>query len=358
MMDRFCEELTTRDVNLKRPSGFLKQVLLLLFFLILKIQLISAQTFTEAYLDSVFNQILANPLANAETIDKMKKISLTHSNSILFKNYRAIGVYYGTINLLDSAHVYFNKAISYTVGNSVQQGIAIKNLAIVCRKRAKFAEAINLLTKAAIIFQRNKDQTNLASVYMEWAANYNELENSAFAIKYLLKGMSILKQMKTPNKKLLGIAKMSLADFYMQRNDFRYAKTLMEESLQDLKSSHDFNIQYMAKVAYGICLVNLGEYKAANIELNEAFKGSLLVKDSAAILTSLSYLGDLSVKTNKPTLANEFYLRAINIGKLTNSSNCIPVAADYFEYLNSVKNYKLVVHLSHELKQFIPICER
>ncbi|OYU95154.1 MAG: hypothetical protein CFE21_12670 [Bacteroidetes bacterium B1(2017)] len=298
--------------------------------------------------DSLFREIIKNPNANQKTIEALKHIPLSNPDSIQYKVNRIIGVYYGNLSEHDSALTYFLKAMPYTVPNSVRHANVLQNLAIIYRKQNKHVKAINTLRIALKIFQEQKDFLGIGYSCNELAANYNDLGNNDYSIKYLLNGIKGLEDEMPDNTGLLPILQINLADSYIQNNNLDLAEKLLLKLIPKLKIQGDFNNYHNGLEIYGVCLMELKKYQLSEKYLLEAVKGANEVNNTSVMVSALGNLGSLYSKINKNTFAQQSFNKAFQLAIENESNTTISVAAAYFFYLNKKRLSSKVIDLSHE----------
>lgn len=128
-------------------------------------------------------------------------------------SYRALGMYYRTQGKLDSALVYYEKALDLSLSGDKESSSEMEelaalyvNLAVLCVDMKRDKEVLNYLAKAVESIQFVNNEIFLAQVYLNIGSIYQREGNSAAAALYLKRGMELCEKLNMNDNYLRGIA--------------------------------------------------------------------------------------------------------------------------------------------------------
>ncbi|MCG9881064.1 MAG: tetratricopeptide repeat protein [Bacteroidia bacterium] len=295
-----------------------------------------------------------DPNKSAKKIEQLKEVPTSEIDTIRYKCFTGIGIYYGILNQRDSSYKYLYKALELTKENTKHWSATMRKIAILKRMEGKYNEALSILNEALVSPQIENDYYGIATIYSEMASNYNSMSNKIGATKYLMKAIESLEKMENPDKLQLTIQKHNLANAYLQNDNYDFAEKLFKETLQsfrELKSRHYIALNLLN---LGDCLLNNKKFDEASDIIKEALKELKAIGNSELVAMAYINLAALNKNTNKSNKEIEqAFENAIKEASKAASPRTIEILNHYLNHLIENKNYSKVVVLGNENKSHL-----
>jgi tetratricopeptide (TPR) repeat protein len=260
-------------------------------------------------------------------------------DTVYGNTYIAYAYYHNLKNNTDSSLYYYDRASAFINEYKYPKLYArmLRNKAGTYKKRGESEEALKILAKTEDIYRSINDETGLAIVYGEIAANYNLLLRSDEAIRYLLKSIDILE--KQNDKTYVLSVKSSLANAYLDTGNLEFAADLYREAIKGYKEQNIIKNCSIAQLNYGDCLIRQEKYSEAQKMLNEALHGLIKFNDQEIIGIVYSKMGLIKKAQGNFKDAEYYYSMAFEKTLANNSLKTIIIATEYIDILNSLKKY-------------------
>lgn len=249
--------------------------------------------------------------------------------------YNTCAIYHDYKGNRDSAFFYYKKAISKLAGYPLLQNYPIINLCTAYNENGEYNKALQLAAKGLEINKKNPNTVKEALLYHAMGISYFYRQEPQTAVTYFIKGIDILKE--EHNTQYLPLLNLSLANTYIQANNYEFACELYEDYLNANKNSTE-RIYYVAQVNYAECLIALNDYKKAkNVILSvlPAIEKMGEPQFTAVITAKLGYLEHI-LKNTPAAVAH--YKKAVAILLKTESHYATLLISDYINILNSIKD--------------------
>jgi predicted negative regulator of RcsB-dependent stress response len=295
--------------------------------------------------DSIYKKIFSNPNEVKRLLNDLKKFEKNTPDSILLRHAKIIGVYYGVTNSNDSAFKYLTIALKYTNDGTIQRASALKNVAIIQRKVGQYSAALFILKEAQLIADSIGNIDLQAAIYSEIAGCNNFLYNNIEAIKYLEKAINILSKDPKKHEWDLAVNKLNLAMTFIENKNYNFARKILEELLIVFNKLGDKPNYLQALMQYGICLIEQGELKEAEVRLNQVIMGQIDFNDETIISIAKQALAKIYINTNRLAKANKLYEEIYRNSFKNKLPETISLSIDYLKYLNHVALYKEVIEI-------------
>lgn len=150
--------------------------------------------------------------------------------------YSSLGTIYGEQEDYDNEEIFQNKAIAVQqeIGDFYGLGLSYNNLANVYLARKQYERAMRALHQARESFLKISELPNLALVYHNLGCNYIEWKKLDSARYYLLKGISLRKQIDDKEGYYVSLAEYGklLLNFGNKDSSFYYLKNAYENSVK------------------------------------------------------------------------------------------------------------------------------
>lgn len=299
------------------------------------------------------------------------RIELTFQNPDTTKietSLKIIKLLYSTKDY-DSALKYINGAEKLSENLKYKKGIAEITFykALIYNKENDYINASNQFTKAELLFTALKDTLalartknqlgvleiergnykrglkyahegidelekrelfdDLAIAYQSLAKAYQKTGATEKAIDYNLKSLEI--QERISNIEGIVTSNVSLAQLYLEQNDFKKTIQYYENALKHVKNNKE-KLKASILPDLGAAYIKNEDLKTASDYLAESIKLNRSVKNEKGILKSLNNLGELNILKKHYKTAELQLLEAGNMGRQNNNK------------LELLKNYKLM----------------
>lgn len=255
----------------------------------------------------------------------------------LLSSYRALGMYYRTKGVMDSALVYYEKALNLSLSRSGNTSSEMEemtslyaSIAMVCLDTGRSEEACSYLLKATESICNVKNEVFLAQAYSNIGAAFLKVGKLAEATLYIKRGIQLSAKLGMDDNYLRGVsyhikllqnagypdsipyyiveaedriphvratmAKVSyyqaLVEYWMGVKDYRRALEISGRILQlkDIQTS-----KFIMQELYDnmrVCYYHVGDYKAAYESLNRA----IALRDSTFYGEKSKELQELALK--------------------------------------------------------------
>ena len=303
--------------------------------------------------DSIYKKIFSNPNEVKRLLNDLKKFEKNTPDSILLRHAKIIGVYYGVTNSNDSAFKYLTIALKYTNDGTIQRASALKHVAIIQRKVGQYSAALFILKEAQLIADSIGNIDLLAEIYAEIAGCNNFLYNNIEAIKYLEKAINILSKDPKKHEWDLAVNKLNLAMTFIENKNYNFARKILEELLIVFNKLGDKPNYLQALMQYGICLIERGELKEAEVRLNQVIMGQIDFNDETIISIAKQALAKIYINTNRLAKANKLYEEIYRNSFKNKLPETISLSIDYLNYLNKVNRHVEVVNIENSCRPLL-----
>lgn len=303
--------------------------------------------------DSIYKKIFSNPNEVKRLLNDLKKFEKNTPDSILLRHAKIIGVYYGVTNSNDSAFKYLTIALKYTNDGTIQRASALKHVAIIQRKVGQYSAALFILKEAQLIADSIGNIDLQAAIYSEIAGCNNFLYNNIEAIKYLEKAINILSKDPKKHEWDLAVNKLNLAMTFIENKNYNFARKILEELLIVFNKLGDKPNYLQALMQYGICLIERGELKEAEVRLNQVIMGQIDFNDETIISIAKQALAKIYINTNRLAKANKLYEEIYRNSFKNKLPETISLSIDYLNYLNKVNRHVEVVNIENSCRPLL-----
>ena len=198
-----------------------------------------------------------------------------------------LGYYYYTIEKMDSAHFYLNKAKKYAIENKETSVLPeiLSNLSLVQGHKGEYLQAVKLMDSVAELYKQRKDYLNYGVSVNNSAAHYYDMGNYLEAMKGYRKALAIIDT--------------------IDREPYRKADILR-------------NI--------GKLNTRQGNLSEALDYFEQALTTYLAIDDYTYASSTYTDMGSVYSDLENQEKALEHYLKALEIGKLTKNESITNIA--------------------------------
>ena len=326
-------------------SPVLNLFLLLLTLLIVK-QTSAQQNELKNIQDQAFELIFKNQNKAIVLIDSLIKEHENNKTYVQGINLSHKGVYYAVQNQLDSAAVYFNKAIELTPKKHKFYPNLLNNLSIVYKKKGDFSKAIETLNEALIIANSQNNKDAKAKIYSELSSSYRGLNKYNLAIKYSLNSIDVIKSKDSIEAYPLNVEKQKLANLYRALDNNTFANQLYKEILPYFEKSFYTDAKISTYINYAASLINVNELSKAEVlllkskkELDNFYNEELFAFYKLTYALYYKKLGDFDKAENCFEIAlSSFKNHLDNYPKTLN---------EYLYFLKEQKKFNKIINFSN-----------
>lgn len=231
---------------------------------------------------------------------------------------RFAGICYNYKGLNNQALPYFQEALEYFMQTGEEEFLVEKanlygNMGMAYRSLSRYEVAVENLILAIRLFEKLKDEKNIANTYNHLGNIYRDWSNLGKAEEYYQQAFQLSE--KLANEALQASTLNNLAIIYREKKEFEkaiecYQKSiLIKEKLGNKRgvaaSCLGLGITYKTMENYPLAL----EYYQKTLELN------LQVGDKSGEGAALSNIGLLYIKLQKPELALSYLLQSDEIAQ-------------------------------------------
>jgi len=295
----------------------------------------------------VKKHINSNPDSTRAIIDEALRYK-NLNDTIKANLYNIYGIYYGTVGKVDSAIVYYKRALGLFKCYPKMMARPLMNIANSYRNKGEFNESFKYLDQALDLSKDYKLHAYEGTIYGNYASNYQYMQQYDKAVEYNLKSIAILKQEKEPGQLLS--SQQKLANTYLKMQNFEFAKDMYKECLTGFKQQKDNNNYSLTLVNYAECLNQLGQYSAALKALEEAISGLKKINNPQHLGIAYSKIGNIALKQHDYSKATSNYEKSFKVLCTSKSLHTTLIAAEYVELLNKIKNYSRALEVIETLK--------
>ncbi|KGO91130.1 tetratricopeptide repeat protein [Flavobacterium subsaxonicum] len=262
----------------------------------------------------------------------------TAHDTVIAKAYTTAGIYMDFNGQRKEALTSYNKALEHLQPYKLQQIYVYINKAIALEQLNDYQKMFTEANKAMTLSNKYGTPVTTALVYQTLATYYFRTDNMAKSSSYLLKGIAILE--KQNNRCYLPLLKLSLANTYIQTNNYQFAADLFKEYLDNNTNAKGSKQYTIAIVNYTECLIELNQLEKAFTLLENALPDVKLAGDKELEAVLYYRLANLENRRERIESSLTFYKRAyvlLGEGKSRFSTN---IFTDYLEVLNKAKKFK------------------
>ncbi|GGE26595.1 tetratricopeptide repeat protein [Psychroflexus planctonicus] len=271
--------------------------------------------------EEAFQLIFTNQDKAIVIIDSLIEANKNNLDFKQGKNFSNKGVYYAVKNQLDSAAVYFNKAIELTPKDHQFYPKLLNNLSIVHKKKGEYIKAIETLDAALQIANSRDNKDAKSKIYSELSSVYRSLEKYNLAVKYSLQAIEIINTKYTVDAYALNNEKQKLANLYRALDNNVFAIQLYEEILPYFENAIYTDSRISTYINYAASLINVSEFDKAKVLLTKA-KNELVNFKNKELFAFYKLTYALYYKKT---------------GELSKAESCFEIALSNFE--NHLDNY-------------------
>lgn len=330
-----------------------KSVLLLFTFFILFPFILFAQQKPfdiEMGQKRVMEHIFSKPDSAKFYLDLMVRDMSKLPDTSIAKIYNNYGLYYSQVSKLDSAKIFFEKAIKKADKNPKNKAGTLINLANAYRNSSEYDISLKYLESALKIYESIDNEVGIAMVYGEMGSNYAYMLENSIAIDYFIKGIEILEN--TTEKKRLSVIKQKLANLYFKMKNYDFAIEMYEECLSSMKETKDMRNYYLTLINYGDCLIMVKEYSKAKKALLEAIDGLKVFQSNELIGLTYNKLGRVYLFEDDIDLTVKYNKKAFDYIIQTQSFRMMRIGTEYIEVLNLIGEYQKALEVIKSIEDF------
>jgi len=257
------------------------------------------------------------------------------------KIYNNLAINYLVISKLDTATLFFNKALAAAsqYKDSLQMGMAYNGVGIIYEKRGVFDSSLIVFHKALKIFQltNNNERTgrtleNIGTIHI----HRGELKTS---LSYLLEAKSIFE--KAGATKNLPSLYIKIGRIYAETAEYSNAEKWYEKGKQLSLENGNYQEAGIAINAVGIMYKNQGKKEDALKKYLEVVNIADKIKNKLLLLAVYGNIGNVYLSLGNFPRAIDFHHKALNIAATLNNPvekaiQFVNLGNDY----NSVKDYR------------------
>lgn len=223
---------------------------------------------------------------------KVKKLAEEINDSTAISNcLSAMGVVQRRMGHLDVAYANYEESLSFTPKENTKNRMGtIMNMAIVNKRRGKFAVALDQYAEAEKILNTHNpdDDEGFAYVYGNMSSIYYEMENYKLALEFAEKSLKIRRKNATPEE--LSSSLVGVAANAVEIGKFNAAEAYLIEALKLAQNNH---IQLRDVYA---AYAKLEERKGAMVSAMQYMKLSHQYKDSIYHLETSKQINELNTQ--------------------------------------------------------------
>jgi len=265
------------------------------------------------------------------------------------KNLSNKGVYYAVQNQLDSAKLYFEKALDITEKDHVFYPNLSNNLAIVYKKKGDYESALNLLIDALNIALQQNNYEALGKIYSETASLYRSLNLYDLAVEYNIKSIEVEEQHNNGNLKFIYNKKQRLANLYRELGNYTFAKDIYEEIIPYFDQTIFIDAKVSTYINYAAALIELSHFEKAKYYLEKCEQLFTTFKNEELYAFYLLVYGNYYNKNNNFTKAELFYEKAL--GNFNTHLDNYPKSLNtYLTFLDNNKRYQDIINYTLNFK--------
>ena len=328
----------------------MRQLFAILLPLLLTSQLYSQEkafNYREAE-DKIAKYIYSSPDSTKAVIDYVLSQKTLH-DSLRGTIYNVYGIYYSNLGQTDSSVAYYKKSINTLKNYPRIKTMPLMNIAVAYRNKGEYATSFKYLEESLEINKKLGLPIKEAIVYSNMASNYQFTLEYDKSIECLLKAIAIVK--KEGDTSYLVNFNQKLANTYLKMENFNFAKDLYEECLGIFKASNDKVSHALTLINYAECLIHLSNPNGAKKALKEAIIELDGYKNKEHLAVAYSKLANIARFEQRYESAHKNYNAAIQVFIDVNSLNVVMIGAEYIEFLNDIKNYKLALEVIEKVKK-------
>lgn len=223
--------------------------------------------------------------------------------------------YYISVNLpkaIDFAQLSLKNSIKYKYIKGAANSYLIQGQ--ICNYKGDYYKSEEYFGKSLMLYQKNRDYTNMCSVYNCIGEVYISRVDYAKAYSYYIKGLQIAE--KRNDYKVLSYTLKNIAYLYVVLNNDEKAKSFFEKALKNdfmLKSITNIIYSYLG---FAFFYQNKNDFARAHYYLYKILKIIDKSKDDILLAKFFTSYGDYYLKTGDYNKALDFYNKALKIYKL------------------------------------------
>ena len=231
------------------------------------------------------------------------ELSKLSNNYKLGVAYNSFGLYKADIGQLDSARVYYKKAIPILkeVENNLTLAQVYSNYASTLIDATNFNERLDWQLKAADLLKNNPNQ--LAISQYNLAVIYSDSSLDSLAVKYLK--LSTATAEKVNNELVLSHTLPNLVYYLLENNKLMEAKGYLDRIKELCNKLKTPKVCYMFQIRAGLYYDKIKKFETAETYYAEALKNAKVLNDNYDIMFAYIALGEHFVSSKEPKKAIE-----------------------------------------------------
>ena len=250
------------------------------------------------------------------------------SDETLSLLYNELGTTHENLRSFETALDYHFQALSRFKASfgetSEEVATSLENIGHVHLEQQKLDSAAFYFNKTLEIRQSILDESNpdIANTLMNLGGVYYTAGNYADALPYILSATEAMKKSLSPTHPRIGLSYSNIASTYQQLGDYEKALFYHKSAIEVLEPALGENHPQVATLYSNISLLykDLGDYDNASAFGTQALNRYTKAfgedsPNSIYVAVSLKTLAKIYEKAGKPDLAEENYLKAIDIEK-------------------------------------------
>jgi len=269
-------------------------------------------------------------------------------DTVTAKAYTTLGICADFMRRQDDAVKHYTKALGYLNKYKALQIYVYINLAVSYEIKADYGKSVEVSKKALQLNTKYGTPVTQALLYQTLANAYFRTDKLELATDYLLKGIAILQKQKdvcyTP------LLKLSLANTYIQTNNYAFAINLFEDYLQNNAHAKGSKVYTIAVVNYTECLISLDQYDKALKLLTKTVPDVQAAGDKELEAVLYSRLGSLEDRRDHTVASLGYYKKAYGLLNREESKFATHIFEDYLSVLNKAKRYDDALALTATFK--------
>lgn len=269
-------------------------------------------------------------------------------DTVIAKAHTTAGICMDFFRRQDNAITHYTKALSYLKEYPALQIYVYINLAVAYEIKTDYGKSVAISKKALALNDKYGTPVTQALLHQTLGNAYLRTDKLDLSTDYLLKGIAILQKQK--DACYIPFLKLSLANTYIQTNNYTFAIDLFEDYLQNNTHAKGSKIYTIAVVNYTECLITLNRHDKALSLLTAALPDVQKTGDKELEAVLYSRLASLEDRRDHTESSLGYYKKAYELLNREESKFATQIFEDYLTVLNKAKRHKDALALTAMFK--------
>jgi tetratricopeptide (TPR) repeat protein len=289
------------------------------------------------------------PQASEHKITATKQLAATNlHDTIKAKAYNTLAIAADLDNNHQQALQHYNTSYRYLERYPHLQVYVDVNKASAYEALTDYGKSLEIGNAALKKFKKSLTPQTTALLYNVLSVAFFRVDDIGKSAYYAVKGINILEKHK--ESCYLYLLKLSMANTYIQNNNYDFAITLFEDYLKNNTAASGTKVHTIALVNYSECFIALEKFGKARSILTEALPDVEKAGDSELVAVLNYRLANLEDRSGNMAASLAWYKKAYDLLKDKKSRFSTNIFSSYLTVLDKAGKFDEALSLAQSFK--------